>query len=165
MKKCYLLIISCMMIVSMSFAQVAITTDGSSPDGSAMLDVKSTSKGLLIPRMTTAQRLAINAPAEGLMVYDSDLGVYCYRRIGAWKILVNESQGWLLTGNAATNPSLHFLGTTDTSRLMFKVNNYKAGTISTLGLTLFGYLAGYSNWAISNTFIGYMSGFANTTGS
>ncbi|WP_297290837.1 hypothetical protein, partial [Oceanicoccus sp.] len=45
------------------FAQVSINTDGSSPDESAMLDVKSTTKGMLIPRMDSTQRVAITSPA------------------------------------------------------------------------------------------------------
>jgi hypothetical protein len=55
-------------------AQVAINSDGSSPDGSAMLEVKSTDMGFLPPRMTTAQRDAIGSPAEGLMIYNTDDG-------------------------------------------------------------------------------------------
>jgi hypothetical protein len=51
---------------------VGITADGSMPDNSAMLDVKSTAKGLLIPRMTEVQRTAISSPATGLMVYQTD---------------------------------------------------------------------------------------------
>jgi hypothetical protein len=42
------------------------------PDGSAMLDVTSTTKGLLAPRMTAAQRTAIGTPATGLVVYQTD---------------------------------------------------------------------------------------------
>ncbi len=53
-------------------AQVAITTDGSSPDGSAMLDVKSTDKGFLPPRLTTTERNSIINPAEGLVIYNTD---------------------------------------------------------------------------------------------
>jgi uncharacterized protein (TIGR02145 family) len=59
--------------VKMTLAQVAINTDDSSPDNSAMVDVKSTSKGFLPPRMTTLQVNTINAPAEGLVVYNTDL--------------------------------------------------------------------------------------------
>jgi uncharacterized protein (TIGR02145 family) len=61
-------------------AQVAINTDGSPPDGSAMLDVKSNSKGVLIPRMTKAQRNAIESPHTSLLVYqtDSPEGYYYY---------------------------------------------------------------------------------------
>lgn len=51
---------------------VAINNDGSTPNASAMLDIKSSSKGFLLPRMTTAQRKAIAGPAPGLLVYDTD---------------------------------------------------------------------------------------------
>jgi uncharacterized protein (TIGR02145 family) len=53
-------------------AQVAINTDGTAPDNSAMLDVKSTSKGVLIPRMTFDQMNAIQNPHEGLIVFCTD---------------------------------------------------------------------------------------------
>jgi uncharacterized protein (TIGR02145 family) len=52
-------------------AQVSISSDGSDPDSSAMLDVKSTNLGLLIPRMTSAQRDAITNPAEGLLIFNT----------------------------------------------------------------------------------------------
>lgn len=52
-------------------AQVGIGT--TSPDLSSMLDINSTSKGLLTPRMTTVQRNAIITPADGLIVYDTTL--------------------------------------------------------------------------------------------
>jgi hypothetical protein len=65
------------LLIALSFsslvnAQVGINESGTSPDGSAMLDVNSTSKGFLLPRMTTAQRNAIGSPAEGLMIYNTD---------------------------------------------------------------------------------------------
>ncbi len=62
------------------FAQVGINDDGSNPDNSAMLDIKSTDKGILIPRMTQAQRDAIASPALGLMIYQTDgiAGFYFY---------------------------------------------------------------------------------------
>ena len=53
------------------YAQVGINTDGTVPNSSAMLDVKSTVKGFLPPRMTAAQILAIPTPAAGLMVYNT----------------------------------------------------------------------------------------------
>jgi hypothetical protein len=56
------------------FAQVAINTDGNSPDNSAMLDVKSTSKGFLPPRVAlTASNVAapVTSPASGLLIYNT----------------------------------------------------------------------------------------------
>lgn len=52
-------------------AQVGIGT--TSPHASSMLDVSSTSKGMLTPRMTTVQRNTITTPADGLIIYDTDL--------------------------------------------------------------------------------------------
>lgn len=52
-------------------AQVGINTN--TPNASAALDVTSTDKGILIPRMTTIQKTAITTPAEGLLVYDTTL--------------------------------------------------------------------------------------------
>jgi uncharacterized protein (TIGR02145 family) len=57
------------------FAQsVGINDNGSIPNSKAILDVKSTSKGMLIPRMTSAQIGAIVNPADGLQVYNTDNG-------------------------------------------------------------------------------------------
>ncbi|MDP1622362.1 MAG: hypothetical protein Q8M08_08475 [Bacteroidales bacterium] len=60
------------------FSQVSINNDGSAPHASAMLEVKSTSRGLLLPRMTFASRPA--APATGLAIYqlDNGPGIYYY---------------------------------------------------------------------------------------
>ena len=55
-----------------SVAQVAMNSDGSSPDISAGLDVQFTNKGFLPPRMTEVQRDAILSPAAGLIIYCSD---------------------------------------------------------------------------------------------
>ena len=63
---------------------IAITDDDTyTPDASAMLDVMSTDKGMLVPRMTTAERLLIGnppigSPATGLMVYDTDFNNFFY---------------------------------------------------------------------------------------
>ncbi|MBG44328.1 MAG: hypothetical protein CL530_10210 [Aequorivita sp.] len=59
-----------------SHAQVGIGT--TNPDASSMLDITSTSKGLLVPRMTTAQRNAITTPSNSLLVYDTTLKSFYY---------------------------------------------------------------------------------------
>jgi len=62
-----------------TIAQVAINTDGSEPDSSAILDIKSTDKGILIPRMTQTEIANIVNPVDGLIVYNiSDGHLYTY---------------------------------------------------------------------------------------
>jgi hypothetical protein len=69
MKKIILSI--CIILVNYSVeAQVGIGTN--TPDNSAMLEVQSSDKGLLFPRMTTVQRNGISSPAAGLHVYDTN---------------------------------------------------------------------------------------------
>ncbi len=53
------------------------------PDNSAMLDIVSTSRGILIPRMTSAQRTAVSTPARGLLVYDLDTKSFWFYD-GSW---------------------------------------------------------------------------------
>lgn len=55
-----------------SYSQVAINRNGADPDPSAALDIQSNNKGLLIPRMSTAEIGAIVSPAKGLLVFDTD---------------------------------------------------------------------------------------------
>ncbi|MCG9793545.1 hypothetical protein [Flavobacterium algicola] len=57
-------------------AQIGIGTI--TPNSSSILDITSTDKGMLAPRMTTAQRNAISSPADGLLVYDTDLKLFYY---------------------------------------------------------------------------------------
>ena len=70
-----------------TFAQVGINTDDSTPDASAMLDVKSTNKGMLVPRMNTIQRSAIATPATGLLVFDTNTGGFWFYDGTAWSDL------------------------------------------------------------------------------
>ncbi len=65
---------------------VAINTDGSDPDPSAMLDIKAENMGLLIPRVTEVNRPV--TPATGLLIYQSDgvAGFYYYDDTGWIKI-------------------------------------------------------------------------------
>ena len=55
------------------FAQVGINADNTAPDASSMLDVKSSNKGFLPPRMATTERDLIQNPSEGLTIYNTDL--------------------------------------------------------------------------------------------
>ncbi len=62
----------------------------STPDNSAALDVSSSTKGLLIPRMTTTQRNAIASPADGLLIYNITTNQFNQRQSTGWKIILNN---------------------------------------------------------------------------
>ena len=66
---------------------LVVNEEGMTGDPSAMLDVQSTSKGLLIPRMDSTQRNSIASPAEGLLVYDSSTLNFWYFQDGSWTSL------------------------------------------------------------------------------
>lgn len=70
----------CLTAWTQAMPQTAINTTGNQPDNSAMLDISSTTSGLLIPRMTDTQRSAIAAPATGLLVFQTNgsSGFYFY---------------------------------------------------------------------------------------
>ena len=71
-------------------AQVGIGT--TNPNASSALDISSTTKGLLTPRMTTTQRNAIVAPAESLLVFDTTVDAFYFydTTTNAWVKLANE---------------------------------------------------------------------------
>jgi hypothetical protein len=79
MKKLFFLALG-LIALNATAQSVSINTDGSTADNSAILDVKSTDKGILIPRMTEAQRNLITTPATGLLIYQTDAtaGFYFY---------------------------------------------------------------------------------------
>lgn len=113
-------------------AQVAIRESGTTAaDGSAMLDVVSTTKGVLVPRMTQTERDAITLPATGLLIYQTDgtSGFYFNAGIPAapdWKII---STGGLTTpvsianggtGQTTSNNALNALLPAQTAELFLK---------------------------------------------
>ncbi len=116
---------------------IAINTDGSTPDASAMLDITSISKGLLVPRMTTTQQNAISLPANGLLIYNTTDNTFRVNTGTAaapvWTTLGASSGNWLLTGNSGTSTATKFLGTTDNASIAFRSNNLQRMIIDSLG--------------------------------
>jgi uncharacterized protein (TIGR02145 family) len=92
MKKTCLLLLGNFFTI-FSFAQVGIGTK--TPHASAMLEVTATNKGILIPRMTQAQRNAIKSPSNSLMIYQTDNTTgYYYYASGSWiKIATGNNSG------------------------------------------------------------------------
>jgi hypothetical protein len=153
------MLIKMLFFFSVSLAQqgVAITNDGSSPAPSAILDIKSNNKGILIPRLTGSQRSSIVSPAMGLLVYQTDAspGFY-YFNGSAWMSLATgqgAGNGWSLTGNAGMDSTVNFIGTTDQKPFIGKVNGEKALHFSpTLPVTTFANQAGKNNTNGNQTF-------------
>ncbi|MBN1198192.1 MAG: hypothetical protein JXA23_02490, partial [Bacteroidales bacterium] len=121
-------------------AQVGINTTGAAPHTSAMLDVTSANKGLLIPRMNQAQRLLIITPAEGLMVYQTDgINGFYYYNGSTWERLTNYSQNLWIDNGSYLYPS----GIIGTNIQLANEISYTYGFYSNMNtVTSMGY-AGY----------------------
>ncbi len=171
---------------------IGITT----PDASARLDITAPNKGLLIPRValtSLTDAVTITAPANSLLVYNTNVavpggaGFYYNSGNGSaiWVKLLSGAgggSGWGLTGNAATDSTANFLGTTDLKPLVFRVNNGFAGQIGSIGGISFGRAANglnkstdpgiiaigdsslYNNTDNSEIAIGNQALFSNSTG-
>ncbi len=100
---------------------VSISSTSSNPDNSAMLDVSSSSKGILIPRMTLNERNAITTPATGLMVFQTNdtTGFYFYNG-SAWKrMATGQNSQWISFGTYLYNNSNNIgIGTASPSNLL-----------------------------------------------
>jgi len=87
-----LLMLFFFLITLIGNAQIGIGT--TTPDATSMVDITSTTKGMLAPRMTTIQRNAITSPADGLLVYDTDLkSFYYFSTPSGWLPLLNSLVG------------------------------------------------------------------------
>jgi len=121
-------------------AQVGINND--SPDSSSALDITSTTKGLLIPRMTETQRDAISSPATGLMIYQTDgtVGFYYY----------NGSSWVEVAATSKTYSVNHFYA--ELGGYVIEVNSD-----GTHGLVVAMQDQGTSNWYKANNLLSYAS--------
>lgn len=98
LRKQLLFVFAILLLAVNVFSQVGINNDGTLPDPSAMLDVKSTSKGFLPPRLTQPQMAQIINPADGLMVYNiTDSKIYVFMAsLGQCVHLHRENFSWEL---------------------------------------------------------------------
>ncbi|HSF71798.1 MAG TPA: hypothetical protein VLA25_05855, partial [Methylotenera sp.] len=89
----YLIAVVCMIlsVSAMSQQRIAININGHQPHSSALLDVQSSTKGVLLPRMIQSQRLAIKEPVAGLLVYDLTTERLYQYQAGVWRFLLNNT--------------------------------------------------------------------------
>ncbi len=181
MKKYFFLLAALWLRSFAGFTQsIAINDDGSLANPHAIVDIKSSTKGVLIPRMNTAARQAI-PNTKGLLVYDTDNNLFWYNDGTGWQsfftadLFSKNGEAWLLKGNDSTRIGVNFIGTRDNVPIDFRVNNQPAGRIDPVrGSTYWGYLAENIDSTGENTIegfneegitaIGYKALYSNLTG-
>jgi hypothetical protein len=156
-QKIFFTIFSLLVIIVANGQNVGIGT--STPDASSALEIKATTKGLLIPRTSTVSRTAIVKPAKGLMVYDTTTSSFWFHNGSAWVQVDTSGNGWSLKGNSATDTAVNFIGTTNKMPLLFKVNNINSGLIGINNGSLYlGYQSGLNEPpGFGNTGLGYQA--------
>lgn len=141
------------------FAQsVAINTDGSSAHSSSILDVKSTNKGVLIPRMTTAQRNAIASPATGLLIFNTSTNTFQFRQGTVWVNLNNEA----VLRDADGDTKIQVEKNANDNNIRFDISGVER-------MNLLNNASGVTRLELKsinqNTFVGDLAGQSVTTGS
>lgn len=184
MGKFYLAILLLITCIGLHAQNIGINSTGSTPDPSAILDISSSDKGLLLPRVylkDVNDKSTISEPATWLVVLNINdtiiggKGSGMYFNSGTpqspvWVKLLTEQPSvgtaWGVTGNTSIDTAQNYLGTKDNNALLFKVNGQKAGLIDVPvnKNTFLGVGAGKNNIAKNNTFLGESSGLSNTTG-
>lgn len=155
------------------------------PNASALLDVYSTTKGVLLPQVAlsaTNNNSPIGAGiATGLIVYntatagtfpnDVKPGYYYWSSSGRWERFgTNPQDAWYTAGNTGTNPTQYFLGTIDNQPMAIRSNNIERMRVTPDGEIIIGgtapLLAGdmFIATSLSNTYAWPINGYANHNG-
>ncbi len=169
MKQIFTAILGTLLMFSAQSQNIAINESGNQPDTSAMLDISSTTKGFLTPRMTKAQRNAIALPATGLIIFQTgpDSAGFHYYNGTQWSWLATSDikNAWALIGNSNTDSTINFIGTTDNKPVMLRQNNLPMGQLNTKAHNFFiGGASGKDNTSVQNTGYGDSTLAKNTNG-
>ena len=166
-----LLVLTLLFNIAFSQAQVGVgtTTPKSRLEVTAANSTSpANTDGLLIPRLNAFPAINPGADQNSMLIFlntasgSNPVGYYYWSNPQTkWIGLTTGQTGWSITGNAGTVDGTNFLGTTDNIPLNFRINNLKAGRISTTQ-TFFGYQAGNSNTGTSNVAVGTQALFNAT---
>jgi uncharacterized protein (TIGR02145 family) len=154
-KRTSIVIIQLFFIIGISQAQIGLGT--TSPNASAVLDITSINKGLLLPRMTTAARNLISNPAKGLLLYNTT----------TWSVETNSGDGgfpnWSsVSGAKGSNGLEGAIGATGAAGPNLLSVYLPTGFNNTMDGGSSIVLGGYNNKAIGIA-SGIAGGFHNTT--
>ena len=129
MKKFYIIIIVMTAVSMFGYAQTSVSEDGTRiPDNSSILDIFSTTKGFLIPRMTKSQKEAISSPANSLLIFQTDdaSGFYYYDSGETkWKPIAGEIPKTNTEPPAPTEGQTYY-NTTEKALYVFDGTNWVA---------------------------------------
>lgn len=170
-----LLCVSLLFLCLVSFGQrVAINTDNSAPNSKAILDVKSTTMGVLVPRMSESQvttfEALLGAAEEGMLVFHTGLDAFIYwngtefRPMGAGTLLVDADGDTKI--NVEESPDEDIIHFDLAGQERWKMTGAKLEPLNSGASVFIGQGAGESDDLSNNqnTFIGFQTGYANTNG-
>lgn len=181
------IVLFCHIAIQSSAQNIGINDDGSTPNASAILDIKATNKGLLIPRLSDAQMNAVASPANGLLIFNSSHNSFWFRQGGVWVELLSDHVNELVDADGDTKVQVEESADEDIIRMdisgtealvLSKSSNGELliensiGNSLTLGRnaavnmisnclrnTTIGIGAGqFANNTSNNVFVGYMAG-------
>lgn len=153
------LVMACSKASAQSFA---INSNGAAAHNSAILDITSTAKGMLVPRLSAAQRTAIAAPAKGLLVYDSTVNQFAYYDGTAWLMLNAGGSSWTVSGsNQYSNVTGNVgIGVTAPASKLHVIGNAIIGSVTNTNTGANSLVAGNGNTVTATHAL--VSGNANT---
>ncbi len=176
MKKIFLITFCYILFSTLMFAQ-SIGINNTTPHASAILDIKSNNKGVLLPRTSTTSRVAIVNPAKGLILYDTTTSGFWFHNGTACAQLSGGSNYWTTSGSDIYNNNagkvgigtntpaakLHIKGTANTSQLIIDASATQSNTQPLIRLrdASGAHLLHIHSDNIFNTFIGFNAGRTN----
>lgn len=158
-------------ITNSTLSQVSINTDGTDPDPSAILDLKSNTRGFLMPRMTADNRDNIVDKNNGLIIYcNSDNEFWFYNEILWNKVLPLSDEDWTISGNNLYNTYLNGVSIGTGNVTDWNCSLYISGSLWQSGFGSSTYIGkgsgdnddGSTN--LNNTCIGYNTGNSLSAG-
>jgi hypothetical protein len=136
------IIIIIILVYNTSYSQnIGINDNGNAPNGFSILDVdvSANNKGVLIPRLSSEQRVGIaglGGTEEGLTVYDETTNCYWLWDGTQWNKFIMAGEAWNLNGNAGTS-GFNFIGTTDGQAFRISTNDSTRINLTSNGRTEF----------------------------
>ncbi len=137
----------------------------------AALQVESTNQGVLLPRVNDTAATPLPLSPDGMIVYftdagngGADAGLYV-RKNGSWHKMEAAGNSWSLIGNAGTDPSENFIGTTDNQPLQMRANDTRIAILHpnnlSLGASAMDVANGTGNIALGNQALGNADNLGN----